>query len=181
VALPSGERVFVETYGAKATLVVVGATHIASALVGLARGLGFRTVVVDSRPRFATRERFPDADALRVGIPSELVAAERLGPATALVLLAHDYKYEVPILRHALGTDVGYIGLLGSRRRGEAIRNLLREQGVPDGALARVRVPIGLDLGGESAAEIALAILAEIQAVRAGRDAAPLALAGMAR
>jgi xanthine dehydrogenase accessory factor len=177
VALPSGERVFVESYGPPATVVIVGATHIAAPLTALARVMGFRTVVIDSRPRFATRERVPEADELKVGIPSELVAATPLTPATALVLLAHDYKYELPILRHALRTEVGYVGLLGSRRRGDAIRSLLREAGVPEDALGRIRVPIGLDLGGDSAAEIALAILAEIQAERARATGTSLATA----
>jgi xanthine dehydrogenase accessory factor len=148
---------------------------VAIPLGSLARVMGFRTVVVDARPRFATRERFPDADAIRIGIPSEIVAGMPLTPATALVLLAHDHKFELPVLRHALRSKVGYVGMLGSRRRGEAIRKLLRAEGVPEEALARLRVPIGLDLGGDSAAEIALAILAEVQAARAGASARPLA------
>ena len=87
---------------------------------------------------------------------------------TALVLLAHDYKYDVPVLRHALATPVGYIGLLGSSRRGAAILNLLREDGVGEEALQRVRVPIGLDLGAQSAPEIALSVMAEILMVQRG-------------
>lgn len=178
VVLESGVRVFIEAYGPPAVLLVVGATHVAVPLTALARVLGLRTVVIDARPRFATRERFPDADELRIGIPSELIRAVPLTPATALVLLAHDYKHDLPVLRYALGTEVGYVGMLGSRRRGEAIRNLLREEGVPEAALARLRVPIGLDLGGESAPEIALAILAEIQAARVGGSGVPLHAAG---
>jgi xanthine dehydrogenase accessory factor len=175
VTLPSGARVFVESYGPPAVLVIVGATQVAIPLTALARAMGFRTLVIDARPRFATRERFPDADEIRIGIPSDLVAATPLTPATALILLAHDYKYEVPILRHALSTDVGYVGMLGSRRRGEAIRKLLGEHGVPESALARLRVPIGLNLGGDSPAEIALAVLAEVQSVRASGTGLPLA------
>jgi xanthine dehydrogenase accessory factor len=90
------------------------------------------------------------------------------------VLVAHDYKYDLPVLRHALATPVGYIGMLGSSRRGAAILNLLREDGLDEASLARVRVPIGLDLGARSAPEIALAILAEIQAVRTGATAQPM-------
>ena len=86
-------------------------------------------------------------------------------PTTALVLVAHDYKYDVPVLKHALASPAGYIGLLGSSRRGAAILSLLREDGVAEAALERVRVPIGLDLGAQSAPEIALAILAEVLAV----------------
>ena len=103
-----------------------------------------------------------------------------MGLETALVLVAHDYKYDLPVLRHALATDVAYIGMLGSRRRGEAILKLLREDGVDDAALTRVRVPIGLDLGAKSAPEIALAVLAEIQAVRGNGSGVPLSAKGRA-
>ncbi|HET7874348.1 MAG TPA: XdhC/CoxI family protein [Methylomirabilota bacterium] len=169
-----GVRAFVEVLTPPAILLVLGAGHVAMPLVTLARNLGFRTVVIDGRPRFATRERFPDVDELRVGIPSELVREVPLIPTTALVLVAHDYKYDVPVLRHALTTPVGYIGLLGSTRRGAAIFNLLREEGVTEAELGRVRVPIGLDLGARSAPEIALAILAEILAAQRGATGLPI-------
>ena len=169
-----GVRAFAEVLAPPAILAVVGAGHVAMPLVALARTLGFRTIVVDGRPRFATPERFPDVDELRIGIPSDLVQEVPLVPSTALVLVAHDYKYDLPVLRHALGTPVGYIGLLGSTRRGAAILNLLREEGLAEAALARVRVPIGLDLGARSAPEIALAIMAEIVAVQHGATGLPL-------
>ena len=169
-----GVRAFVEVVAPPALLLVVGAGHVAMPLTTLARSLGYRTVVIDGRPRFATRERFPDVDELRVGIPSELVRDYPFVPSTALVLVAHDYKYDLPVLRHALTTDVGYIGMLGSARRGATILRHLAEDGVDEAALARVRVPIGLDLGARSAPEIALAILAEIQAARTGASGRPL-------
>jgi xanthine dehydrogenase accessory factor len=169
-----GTRVFVEVFVPPSILLVVGAGHVAMPLVTLARVLGFRTVVVDGRPRFATRERFPDVDDLKVGIPSELVQGIPLVASTALVLVAHDYKYDLPVLRHALATPVGYIGLLGSSRRGKAILDLLREDGVTEDALARVHVPIGLDLGAQSAPEIALAVLAEVLAVQRGATGLPI-------
>jgi xanthine dehydrogenase accessory factor len=179
VGLGPGEavRVFVEVHLPPPTLLVVGGSHVAMPLVTLARSLGYRTVVVDGRPRLATRERFPDVDELLVGIPSELVRRIPLRPTTALVLVAHDYKYDLPVLRHALSGEVGYIGMLGSRRRGDAILRMLREEGVSDESLARIRVPIGLDLGAKTAPEIALAILAEIVASRYGGTGRPLALA----
>ena len=145
-------------------------------LTTLARTLGYRTAVLDGRPRFATPERFPDVDELKIGIPSELITAYPFIPSTALVLVAHDYKYDLPVLRHALATDVGYIGMLGSARRGAAILKLLREEGLSEESLARVRVPIGLDIGARSAPEIALAVLAEIQAVRTGTTGQPLSI-----
>jgi xanthine dehydrogenase accessory factor len=173
--LLEGVRAFVEVFAPPSILLVVGASHVAMPLTSLARTLGFRTVVIDGRPRFATPERFPDVDQLKIGIPSDLVREVPLIPTTALVLVAHDYKYDMPVLRHAFTTPVGYIGLLGSTRRGAAIFNLLREEGVGEADLARVRTPIGLDLGAQSAPEIALAILAEIVAAQHGATGLPLA------
>jgi xanthine dehydrogenase accessory factor len=167
-------RAFAEVFAPPALLLIVGASHVAMPLVELGKILGNRTVVLDGRPRFATRDRFPTADDVRIGIPSEMVREYPLTSSAALVLVAHDYKYDLPVLRHALSTDIGYVGMLGSRRRGDAILKLLREDGVDDAALARVRVPIGLDLGAKSAPEIALAILAEIQAVRGGGSGVPM-------
>jgi xanthine dehydrogenase accessory factor len=95
-------------------------------------------------------------------------------PSTAVVLVAHDYKYDLPVLTHVLSTPVGYVGMLGSARRGATILKLLAEDGVDAAALERVRVPIGLDLGARSAPEIALAVLAEIQAVRGGGTGVPM-------
>ena len=169
-----GVRAFLEVIAPPALLLVVGASHVAMPLTTLARTLGYHTVVMDGRPRFATRERFADVDELRIGIPSEMIREYALTPSAALVLVAHDYKYDLPVLRHALGTDIGYIGMLGSARRGATILKFLTDEGVGDAQLKRVRVPIGLDLGARSAPEIALAILAEIQAARAGGTGQPL-------
>jgi xanthine dehydrogenase accessory factor len=169
-----GVRAFVEVFAPPAQLLVVGAGHVAMPLTTLARTLGYRTIVIDGRPRFATAERFPDVDELRIGIPSELVHEYALTPETALILVAHDYKYDLPVLRHALSTNVGYIGMLGSARRGATILQFLRDEGIAEDVLARVRVPIGLDLGARSAPEIALAILAEVQAVRGGGTGQPM-------
>ena len=169
-----GVRAFLEVIAPPALLLVVGASHVAMPLTTLARTLGYHTVVMDGRPRFATRERFADVDELRVGIPSEMIRDYALTPAAALVLVAHDYKYDLPVLRHALGTDIGYVGMLGSSRRGATILKFLADEGVSDAQLKRVRVPIGLDLGARSAPEIALAILAEIQAARTGANGQPL-------
>jgi xanthine dehydrogenase accessory factor len=173
-------RVFIEVHSPPATLVIVGAGHVAMPLVRMAHTVGLRTLVVDSRPRFATPERFPEADALFVGIPSEIVQTLSLTPSTAVILVAHDYKFDLPILRHVLASSVGYIGMLGSRQRGQAILKLLQEDGVSDAALQRVRVPIGLDLGSRSVPEIALAILAEIVSVRYGGSNLPLSQKGRA-
>jgi xanthine dehydrogenase accessory factor len=173
-AFLEGVRAFVEVVAPASLLLVVGASHVAMPLTELAKVLGYRTVVLDGRPRFATRERFPHVDELRVGIPSELIRDYPLTTSAALVLVAHDYKYDLPVLRHALATPVPYIGMLGSRRRGATILKFLAEDGVSEADLARIRVPIGLDLGARTAPEIALAILSEILVVRAGGTGQPL-------
>jgi xanthine dehydrogenase accessory factor len=167
-------RAFMEVFTPPAIMLIVGASHVAMPLTVMAKELGFRTIVIDGRPRFATPERFPHVDSLKIGVPSELVQQVPLIPTTALVLVAHDYKYDLPVLRHALSTPVGYVGLLGSTRRGTAILNLLREDGVGEEALARVRVPIGLDLGAQSASEIALSILAEALATQRNATGMPI-------
>jgi xanthine dehydrogenase accessory factor len=143
-------------------------------LVNLAREAGLRTIVVDGRPRFATRERFPHADELLIGIPSEIARNLNYTSSTFVVLAAHDYKYDIPVLKVVLRTQTAYIGMLGSRRRGQAILEFLKESGVDPLSLDRVRVPMGLDIGAESAAEIALAVLAEALAVKTSRPGTPL-------
>jgi xanthine dehydrogenase accessory factor len=128
-------------------------------------------VIVDGRDRYATRQRFPEADDVLVGMPSEIVAAIDANRRTAVLLLAHDYKYELPVLRDILRKPFGYIGMLGSKKRGVAMRDLLRDEGFTDDELARVHTPIGLDLGGKAPAEVALSILSEIVAVYSGKRA----------
>lgn len=176
----SSRLAFIEVHGPPATLVVVGAGNIAVPLVSLAKHLGLRTLVIDGRSRFATRERFPDADEIIVGIPSEIVAALPLASNTFVVLVAHDYKYDIPVLREVLRGDAGYIGMLGSRRRGAAILEFLAREGATAETLARVHVPVGLNIGAETPPEIALSILAEAVATRAGRPGTPMR-AGVAR
>ncbi len=165
----TGDRVFMEVHAPPATLVVFGATHVAQPLVEMARVLGLRTVVVDGREPFATRERFPHADELLVGMPSDIAGKLPLSPRSLVVLLSHDYKYDLPVLRRVLESDAGYVGCLGSTRRGKAMLEFLEEQGVSREALGRVRVPVGLDIGATSPAEIALSVLAEALAVARGR------------
>jgi xanthine dehydrogenase accessory factor len=177
VALDTGSHpaeVFFEVHGPPPTLIIFGAGHISMPLARLARELGFKTVVVDGRPRFANRERFPDADKLLVGIPSEIAETLTYTSSTLVVLAAHDYKYDIPVLKTVLKTEAAYIGMLGSRRRGRAILKFLEESGVDGESLARVRVPTGLDIGACTAAEIALSVLAEAVAVKAGRPGTPM-------
>lgn len=175
VDTPSGQtRLYFELHAPPLTLVVFGATHVAMSLTQLARTAGLRTVVVDGRERFATRERFPDADEILVGMPSEIAGQLPLGPNTLIVLLSHDYKYDLPVLRAVLESEVAYIGCLGSTRRGAAMLEFLAEQGIAADRLARVRIPIGLDIGARSAPEIALSALAEAIASARGRSGGPM-------
>jgi xanthine dehydrogenase accessory factor len=164
-------EVFIQTHAPLPALVVVGATDVAVALVQLAKPLGFHTTVIDGRDRWANRERFPGADGLLVGMPSELIAEVPLSGSSALVLLSHDFKYDLPVLEVALRTSVGYIGVLGSRRRAGAVRDFLLGIGATEEDIARVRIPVGLDIGAGAPAEIALSVLAELIAVRGGRRA----------
>ena len=143
-------------------------------LVTFAKQVGVHTTLIDSRPQFANRDRFHDVDDIRVGIVSEITQHLNLGPSTPVVLVAHDHKIDVPVLKQALASDSPYIGLLGSRRRGAAILERLREEGLTDEQLARIHVPVGLDIGAETTAEIALSIVAEMLAVMRGRNGGSL-------
>jgi len=163
---PDSEPVFFETHGPLPTLIVFGASHVAMPLVSLAHDLGLKTIVVDGRPRFATRERFPDVDELLIGIPSEIAETLAYTSSTFVVLTAHDYKYDLPVLKVVLPARPAYVGLLGSKRRGAAIKEFLRDGGMDDSLLDQLHVPTGLDIGAETAAEIALSILAETVALK---------------
>ncbi|HTE46957.1 MAG TPA: XdhC family protein [Gemmatimonadaceae bacterium] len=165
----SSRRFFFDRFAPPTTLLIIGAGQIAMSLTRFARELEMRTIVIDGRERYATRDRFPDADEIRVGMPSEIVASVTPNKRVAVVLVAHDYKYELPILRQLLREPVGYLGMLGSKKRGVAVRDLLRDEGFTDDELARIHTPIGLDLGGKSPAEVALSILAEVVAIRSGK------------
>jgi len=166
--------VFFEVHGPPPTLIVFGAGHVSMPLVSLAHDLGLRTVVVDGRPRFATRERFPDVDELLIGIPSEIAETMTYTSSTFVVLTAHDYKYDLPVLKVVLPARPAYVGLLGSRRRGKAIKEFLKDGGMDQSLLDQLHVPTGLDIGADTAAEIALSILAEAVAIKSGRTAVSL-------
>jgi xanthine dehydrogenase accessory factor len=168
---PDSSPVFFETHGPPPTLIVFGAGHVSMPLVSLAHDLGLKTIVVDGRPRFATRERFPDVDKLLIGIPSEIAETLAYTSSTFVVLTAHDYKYDLPVLKVVLPARPAYVGLLGSKRRGAAIKEFLREGGMDQELLDQLHVPTGLDIGAETAAEIALSILAEAVALKSGRSA----------
>ncbi len=147
-------------------LVIVGAVHMAIPLVAFARELGLYTVVVDARPIFATQDRFDHADELIRSWPEDALREMKLNESTYVVTLTHDEKLDTPALIYALDHPVGYIGALGSKRTHAKRVEVLREAGVSDEQIARIHAPIGLNLGGRSPGEIALAIMAEIVQVR---------------
>jgi xanthine dehydrogenase accessory factor len=162
---------FLQVHNPPLRLVVVGAVHIAQALVPLAAQLGMAVIVVDPRRSFATDERFPNV-TVSVEWPDEAMDALKPDVRTAVVTLTHDPKLDDPALDRALKSPAFYIGALGSRRTHAARLKRLRELGHGEAALARIRGPVGLPIEAVTAPEIALAILAEIVAVRRG---APLA------
>lgn len=166
---PDSVPTFFEVHGPPPTLIVFGAGHVSMPLVSLAHDLGLKTIVVDGRPRFATCERFPDVDELLIGIPSEIAETFIYTSSTFVVLTAHDYKYDLPVLKVVLPAKPAYVGLLGSKRRGAAIKEFLKEGGLDEGLLGQLHVPTGLDIGADSASEIALSILAEIVAIKSGK------------
>ena len=152
-----------------ARLFVYGAVDTAEALCRAAKLLGWRTVVADARASFATPERMPSADALLVEWPDEAMAHVQPDLGTAVVVLTHDDKFDLPMIRGALAGDAFYVGWIGSRRNQDRRRGLLREEGVTDDELGRISGPSGLDIGAGTPSETAISILAEILAVRAGR------------
>ena len=169
-----GRRVFADVFGPPPRLLVYGAVDTADALCAAARGLGWHTIVADARARFATPERLPNAHEILVAWPQETLAQVQLDHTTAVVVLTHDDKFDVPMLVGTLTTDAFYVGALGSRRNQDRRRERLLEAGVDESALDRINGPAGLDIGAHSPAETAISILAEIMAVRAGREGGAL-------
>jgi xanthine dehydrogenase accessory factor len=166
----SGRKVFADVFGPPPRLLVIGAIDTANALCEAAGRLGWHTIVADARGRFATPERVTHADELLVAWPEEALERVRPDHGTAVVVLTHDDKFDLPALKGALETDAFYVGALGSRRNQARRRERLLAEGVDEDALDRISGPCGLDLGADSPAETAISILAEILAVRAGRE-----------
>jgi xanthine dehydrogenase accessory factor len=131
--------------------------------------LGYRVTVIDARPIFATKARFPDADRVVVSWPDEFLAAAHVDDRTAIVVLTHDEKFDIPLLLGALRTNAAYIGAMGSRRTHASRVDALRRAGIAEHELERISAPIGLDIGARTPEETAIAIAAEIVAVRSGR------------
>ena len=165
-----GRRLFADVFGPPPRLFLYGAVDTADALCAAAKAIGWHTIAADARGRFATRERLPHADEIIVAWPDEALAQVRPDHTTAIVVLTHDDKFDLPLLVGALASDAYYIGALGSRRNQERRRERLLEAGVDESELERINGPAGLDIGAHTPAETALSMLAEILAMRAGRD-----------
>jgi xanthine dehydrogenase accessory factor len=169
-----GARVFADVYGPPPRLVAVGAVDTGEALCAAARALGWRTICVDARARFATPERVSSADRIIVAWPEEAFQEIGLDRDTAVIVLTHDDKFDVPALAAALRSDAFYVAALGSRVAQESRRVRLRGAGFGERELDRLHGPAGLDIGAVSPAETAVSILAEALAVRARRGGGPL-------
>lgn len=161
--------VFADVFAPPPRLFVYGAVDTADALCAAAKILGWKTIVADARARFATPERMPHADELLVLWPEEAFAQVAPDVSTAIVVLTHDDKFDIPALQAALAGDAFYVGALGSRKNQKRRNDVLREAGVSDEDIERISGPSGLDIGADSPAETAVSMLAEMLAVRAGR------------
>lgn len=165
-------RVFIEVIPPPPHLIIFGGVHIAIPLTDYAKTLGYRVTVADPRTKFANEERFPHADAIIPKWPQKAVEEDlEIGPNTYCVILTHDPKIDEPALTSVLGQGAQYVGAIGSRSTHEERFERMAKHGVSADQLREVYAPIGLDLGAESPEEIALAIMAEIVAVRHGAPA----------
>jgi xanthine dehydrogenase accessory factor len=152
---------------------VFGAVDHAAAVASVGRFLGFRVTVCDARAKFVTRERFPDVDELVVEWPDRFLVAAPVDERTAICVLTHDHKFDVPLLKVALEKPAGYIGAMGARRTNAERAERLHAEGITDAELERIHAPIGLDIGSRTPEEVAVAVAAEIVAVRRGKATRP--------
>ncbi|MFC9509401.1 XdhC family protein [Streptomyces sp. NPDC057002] len=159
---PERLTLLVHVHASRPRMLVFGAVDFADALSRAGRFLGYRVTVCDARPVFATTARFPHADEVVADWPHRYLARTEVDPRTAVCVLTHDAKFDIPLLRLALGLPVGYVGAMGSRRTHDERLRLLSEAGVSEERLARLRSPIGLDLGARTPEETAVSIVAEI-------------------
>jgi xanthine dehydrogenase accessory factor len=177
---PRGERrldelaVFVHSFAPAPRLLVFGAIDFAAAVARVGKFLGYHVTVCDARPVFATAKRFPEADEVIVKWPHRFLADLEVDERTAICVLTHDPKFDVPLLEAALRTPAGYIGAMGSRRTHDDRLGRLREAGLTEAELGRLRSPIGLDLGARTPEETAVSIAAELIQLRWGGSGRPL-------
>jgi xanthine dehydrogenase accessory factor len=171
---PTAGTFLVQHFAAPARMIIFGAVDFSASLARVGRFLGYRVTVCDARQVFATAARFPDADEVVVAWPHRYLETQVIDSGTVLCVLTHDPKFDLPLLKAALETDAGYIGVMGNRQTHADRVDRLRELGVAAVALSRLRAPIGLDLGAKTPAETAISIAAEILAARHLRSGLPL-------
>jgi xanthine dehydrogenase accessory factor len=171
-------QVFVHSFAPPPRMLVFGAIDFAAAVARVGKFLGYHVVVCDARPVFATPKRFPEADEVVVKWPHDFLTSAQVDERTVICVLTHDPKFDVPLLEVALRTPAGYVGAMGSRRTHEDRLTRLREAGVAEAELARLRSPIGLDLGARTPEETAVSIAAELIQLRWGGSGRPLSDTG---
>ena len=169
-------EVFIDTIGDGPDLYVFGAGQVAVPITKLASQAGFRVHVIDSRPMFAHPERFPTATEILVGIPGEIARQREFTESSFAILVAHAAKHDLPVLEALLHSEVRYIGILGGARRAAALSAKLKSLGFTDRDIGRLHIPVGLDIGAETAEQIAVAVVAEFMMVRSGRSGKSLRL-----
>jgi xanthine dehydrogenase accessory factor len=175
-ALEEGSELLVEPIVAKPHLVVVGGGHVGLALARLAHGLEYEVTVIDDRPEFASRERFPEGVEVVRADMVEALGTLSIGWNAFIVVATRGHKLDAQCLRAAIQTRARYVGLLGSKRKTILIERMLREEGLAEDRIRSVHAPVGLDLGGRTPAEIALSVLAELSMERYGGSGRPLRL-----
>ncbi|GGS66600.1 xanthine dehydrogenase accessory factor [Planobispora rosea] len=166
--------VFVRSFAPPPRMLVFGAIDFAAAVARVGKFLGYHVTVCDARGVFATRKRFPDADEVVVRWPHQYLRETEVDGRTVICVLTHDPKFDVPLLEVALRTPAGYIGAMGSRRTHDDRMKRLREAGLTEGELGRLRSPIGLDIGARTPEETAVSIAAELTQSRWGGTGMPL-------
>jgi xanthine dehydrogenase accessory factor len=171
-----GTRLYAEPFGPPPALIVVGAGHVGKALAGLARGLGVSVTVVDDRPEYASRERFPEADRVVAAPVGEALGWLPIGSATAIVVAMRNQDLDYEATASALRTPARYVGLMGARRKAVLVTERLVADGFPIERIRALRAPIGLDIGARAPEEIAVSILAEWLMVRQGGTGSALRL-----
>jgi xanthine dehydrogenase accessory factor len=162
VETAAGELVFVESYAPRPDLYLFGASDHVAAVATMGRFLGYRVTVCDPRTTFMTPERFPDADELVVEWPDRFLETAPVDARTAVCMMTHDLKFDVPALKRALQTGAGYIGAIGSEKTRREREARLRDEGVGDADLARVHAPIGIQIGARTPEEVAVTIAAQL-------------------
>lgn len=174
VGKKEGLELFIEPVIQPPELLILGGGHISLPLAGMAHLLGYPFTIIDDRPDFACRKRYPDSGRVLCGSFGEMLRAIDIGPESNVVIITRGHKHDLFCLREVIGRPAGYIGMIGSRKKVREVIGQLESEGVEKALLSKVYSPIGLDLGAETPEEIALSIIAEIVLVHRGGKGTPL-------